>query len=160
MDAKSCIIEKDTTFTHFVSKLLHISASKILHIYPLATIIVHIYTVTVACVYNILIIFESLIFFSLFSICKTNAPSLCSFFLWYTKSKINYKHKKSTTKSTTRTKSLDWWSVMWIGVDGDRWWVDGVQCWWRSVLMECLWWVDGDRCWWRSVLWVDGDQCW
>ena len=28
---KSCIIEKDTTFTHFISKLLHISASKIMY---------------------------------------------------------------------------------------------------------------------------------
>ena len=29
VDAKSCKIEKDTTFTHFASKILHISASKI-----------------------------------------------------------------------------------------------------------------------------------
>ena len=62
-----------------------------------------------------------------------------------TKSKINYKHKKLTT----RTKSLDWWSVivdrglerrfgsvMWIDVDGDWWWIDVDQCWWRLVLME------------------------
>ena len=125
-----------------------------------------------------------------------------------TKSKINNKHKKSTTKSTTklttRTKSLDWWSVivdrglerrfdrwcgsmlmeigdglMWISVEGDRWWVDGDWCWWRSVLMEID--VDGVLVmgWWRSMLmeisfvgwrrlvlmeclwwcfWVDGDQ--
>ena len=50
-----------------------------------------------------------------------------------------------TTKSTTGTKSLDQWSVivdrglerwfgsvMEIGVDGDRWWVDGDQCWWSA----------------------------
>ena len=118
VDAKSCIIEKDTTFTHFVSKLLHISASKILHIYPLATITVHIYTVTVACVYNILIIFDSLLFFSLFSICKTNPPSLCSFFLWYTKSKINYKHKKSTTNIKNQPQNQPLEQNHWIG---DRW---------------------------------------
>ena len=29
VDAKSCKIEKDTTFTHFASKILHISTSKI-----------------------------------------------------------------------------------------------------------------------------------
>ena len=28
VDAKSCIIEKDTTFTHFASKMLHINVSK------------------------------------------------------------------------------------------------------------------------------------
>ena len=94
-----------------------------------------------------------------------------------TKSKINYKHQKLTT----RTKSLDWWSVivdrglerrfgsvMWIGVDGDRWWIDVDQCWWSLVLMEIgvdgdRWWVDRDRCWWSACdglteIGVNGDQ--
>ena len=99
VNAKSCMIEKDTTFTHFVPKLLHISSSKILYIYPLTTITVHIYTVTVACVYNILIISDSLLFFSLFSNCKTNPPSSCSFFLWYTHS---HRHKIKNQLKTSK----------------------------------------------------------
>ena len=134
----------------------------------------NIYTVTVARVYNILIIFDSLLFFSLFSICTTNHPTSCSFFLWYTLPQTQ--NQKSTTKSTTRTKPFDRWSVIgdcvswigkaiWIGIDGDRWWVDEDRCWWRSILMEIG--VDGvlEMGWWRSALmeclwwcfWVDGD---
>ena len=70
-----------------------------------------------------------------------------------TKSKINYKNKKSTTKST---KKINNWNkivgsvvlmeigdgLMLICFDGDRWWVkisvDGDRCWWSACngLME------------------------
>ena len=107
--------------------------------------------------FNILIIYDSLLFFSLSSPSTKLTHSLPHHIisssdthtLTNTKSKINYKNKKlttkSTTKSTTGTKSLDqlsvivdhglerWFgSVMEIGVDGDRWWVDGDQCWWSA----------------------------
>ena len=127
---KSCNIEKVTDFTHFEQKNTHISKCKIVHKCTRAIVTVQICTVTIALAFNILIISNSLLFFSLFSICKTNAfsPSSCSFFLWYThshKHKINYKNKKSTTG----TKSLDQWSVI-VGrglkkrfgsVIGNRW---------------------------------------
>ena len=73
---KMCKIEKDTTFTHFASKLLHISASKLVYIFSLATVIVYIYTVTVACVFIILLISVHTNF-SLSSLCTTTlAPHL------------------------------------------------------------------------------------
>ena len=79
-----------------------------------------------------------------------------------TKSKINYKHQKSTTKLTTRTKPFDRWSVivdrglerrfgsvlMEIGFNGDRCWWRSVMGWRRSVLMEIG--FNGDRCWWSA----------
>ena len=53
---KMCKIEKDITFTHFASKLLHVNASKLVYIFSLATVTVYIYMVTVACVFIILLI--------------------------------------------------------------------------------------------------------
>ena len=60
MDAKFCIIEKDTNFTHFASKMLHISASKLVHIYTFATVTMHICTIIVDLVSNILDFFSLL----------------------------------------------------------------------------------------------------
>ena len=78
---------------------------KIVHECTITTVTVHICTVTVAYAFNILIIFYSLLFFSLFFICKTNPSSHVlsssdTYTSTDTKSKINYKNKKSTTKST------------------------------------------------------------
>ena len=157
---KSCNIEKVTDFTHFEQKNTHISKCKIVHKCTRAIVNVQICTVTIALACNILIISNSLLFFSLFSICKTNAfsPSSCSFFLWYThshKHKINYKNKKSTTKSTTWTKSLDRWLVImghglkrWFGsVIGNRW-INDVgfdQCFCGLMWSWCgFWWLIGD----------------
>ena len=142
--AKLCKMKKLIDFTHSEQKNTHISGCKIMHIY----------TVTVACAFGILIISDSLLFFSLSSSsAKLTLPLM--FFLPLiphtptdTKSKINHKNKKSTTKSTkkkstTRTKSLDrcWWKSMMV--------------WCGSVLMEIgdgltEISVDRDRCWWSA----------
>ena len=110
--------------------------------------------VTVAYAFNILIISNSLLFFSLFSIYKTNPPShvLSSSDTHSHRHKIkNQPQNQPKKKSTTGTKLLDRWSVImdWRG-ELDR-------CWWWSVLMEngdglTEIGVDGDQCWWRSVL--------
>ena len=144
-----------------------------MYIYPRATVTVNIYTVTVARVYNILIISGSLVFFSLFSIYTTNHPSTCSFFLWYTllqtqnqKSITNIKNQPQNQQQNqpleqNRLVGDQWlWIVDW---KGDLDW-----CWWRLVLMEIG--FNGDRCWWRSVMgWqrsvlmeidFNGDRCW
>ena len=157
-------MKKLTDFTHFEQKNTYISGCKIMHKCIIATVIVHICTATVACAFNILIISDSLLFFSLFFICKTNPPShvLSSSDTTHShrhkiknqlqKSKINHKINKKKKnqpqnqqkKSTTGTKSLDRW------------------CWWKSVMGWC--WsvlmeiddgltkinVDGDRCWWSA----------
>ena len=47
-DVNLCIIQKDTNFTHFASKILHISVSKSVHICTFTTVTVHICTVIVA----------------------------------------------------------------------------------------------------------------
>ena len=60
-------MEKVTTFTQFEQKITHISGCKLVYKYTIATVIVHICTVTVACVFIILLISRSHIFFSLFS---------------------------------------------------------------------------------------------
>ena len=150
-----------------------------MHKCTIATITVHICTVTIVCAFNILIISDSLFLFSLslFSICKTNPPShVLSSSDTHTPTtqnqkstiKIQNQPQNQQKKSTTRTKSLDQWSVImdhelemqfgsviWIGVDGDRWWVDVNRCWWRLVLMEIdngltEISVNGDRFWWSA----------
>ena len=154
-----------------------------MYIYPRATVIVNIYTVTVARVYNILIISGLLVFFSLFSICTTNHPSSCSFFLWYTlpqtqnqKSTTNIKNQPQNQQQNqpleqNRLISDRWlWIVDWKG-DLDRCWWRSVMGWRRSVLMEID--FNGDQCWWRSMMgWrrsvrsvlmeigFNGDRCW
>ena len=105
----------------------------IMYIYPRATVTVNIYTVTVTRIYNILIISGSLVFFSLFSICTTNYPSSCSFFLWYTLPQTQ--NQKSTTiiknqpqnqqqnQPLEQNRLIDdqWlWILDWRG-DLDRW---------------------------------------
>ena len=83
----------------------------------LTIVTVHICTVTVACAFNILIISDSLLFFSLSSLsAKLTLPLM--FFLPLiphapidTKSKINHKiNKKNQPLEQNR----------WIGVDGNR----------------------------------------
>ena len=72
VDAKSCIIEKDTTFTHFASTMLHINVSKsvqrCVYLYTCYSNCVYIYTVIVARPYIILLISRLHLFFSLFSV--------------------------------------------------------------------------------------------
>ena len=51
-------MEKVTNFTQFEQKITHISGCKLVYKYTIATITMHICTVTVACVFNILIIFS------------------------------------------------------------------------------------------------------
>ena len=118
-----------------------------MHKCTIATVTVHICTATVACAFNILIISDSLLFFSLFFICKTNPPShvLSSSDTTHShRHKIKNQPQNQQKKSTTGTKSLDRW------------------CWWKSVMGWC--WsvlmeiddglrkisVDGDRCWWSA----------
>ena len=55
---KFCKIEKVTPFTHSGTKKTHISRCKIVHLYIIATVTVHICTVTIALVFNILMIFS------------------------------------------------------------------------------------------------------
>ena len=108
-----------------------------MHLCTIATVTVHICTATVACAFYILIVFDSLLLFSLSSSsAKLTLPLMFSFPLiphtpTDTKSKINYKNKKSTTKST---KKINHWNkivgsvvlmeigdgLMLIGFDGDR----------------------------------------
>ena len=52
----SSIIQKLLHFTHFGQKNTHISGCKVVHNYTNTTMTVHIYTVTVARVFTILII--------------------------------------------------------------------------------------------------------
>ena len=51
-------MEKMANFTQFEQKNTHISGCKIVHLCTIATVIVHIYTVTVACAFNILLVFS------------------------------------------------------------------------------------------------------
>ena len=53
-----CKIEKVTNFTQFEQKITHISGCKLVYKYTIATVTVHICTIIVACVFNILIIFS------------------------------------------------------------------------------------------------------
>ena len=103
-----CKIEKDTSFTHFASKLLHISASKLVYIFSLVTVTVFIYTVTVACVFIILII-SVRTNFSLSSPCTTiSDPHL--FFLKCTQTYLHTntftqtnQHRNTPTQKQTYT---------------------------------------------------------
>ena len=126
-------MKKLTDFTHSEQKNTHISGCKIVHKCTIATVTVHICTATVARAFNILIISDSLLFFSLFFICKTNPPShvLSSSDTTHShRHKIKNQQKKSTTKSI---KKINHWNkivgsvlmeigdgLMWIGFDGDR----------------------------------------
>ena len=73
-----CKMEKLTTFTQFEQKITHISGCKLVYKYIIATVTVHICTVTVACVFIILLIPVRTFFFSLFSV--HNELSLLIFF--------------------------------------------------------------------------------
>ena len=121
-------MKKLTDFTHSEQKNTHINGCKIVHKCTIATISVHICTTIVACAFNILIIFDSLIFFSLFFICKTNPPShvLSSSDTTHShRHKIKNHLQKSTTKSTKKNQPREQnrWigdGLMWIGFDGNR----------------------------------------
>ena len=110
-------MKKLTDFTHFEQKKTHISECKIVHKCTIATVTMHICTATVACAFNILIISDSLLFFSLSSSsAKLTLPLM--FFLPLiphapidTKSKINHKINK-------KNQPLE--QNHWIGVDGNR----------------------------------------
>ena len=58
VDAKLCKIEKVAHFTYFEQKNTYISRCKIVHLCTIATITVHICTVTVACAFIILLVFS------------------------------------------------------------------------------------------------------
>ena len=75
-----CKMEKLTTFTQFEQKITHISGCKLVYKCTIATVTVHICTVTVACVFIILLISVRTFFF-LSSPCATNSVSLSSFSL-------------------------------------------------------------------------------
>ena len=51
-------MEKVANFTQFEQKNTHISGCKIVHLYIISTVTVHIYTVIVACAFNILLVFS------------------------------------------------------------------------------------------------------
>ena len=53
-----CKIKKCSLFIHFFPRNTYISECKIVHLYTIATVTVHICTVTITCVFNILIIFS------------------------------------------------------------------------------------------------------
>ena len=53
-----CKMEKVTNFTQFEQKITYISGCKLVYKYTIATVTMYICTVTVACVFNILIIFS------------------------------------------------------------------------------------------------------
>ena len=136
-------MKKLTDFTHSEQKNTHISGCKIVHKCTIATVTVHICTATVACAFNILIISDSLLFFSLFFICKTNPPShvLSSSDTTHShRHKIKNQPQNQQKKSTTGTKSLD-------------------RCWWKSVMGWCglVLMEIGDG---LTEISVDGDQCW
>ena len=95
-----CKIEKDITFTHFATKLLHISASKLVYIFSLTTVTVYIYMVTVACVFIILLIFVRTNF-SLSSPCTTtSAPHLL--FLRCTQTHLHTNASTQTNQHTNK----------------------------------------------------------
>ena len=61
VDAKSCKIQKALHFTHFDQKNTYISECKIVHKCTSTTVTVHIYMVTIALAFNILVFFFSLL---------------------------------------------------------------------------------------------------
>ena len=81
-DVNLCIIHKDTNFTHFASKMLHVNASKSVHICTFATITVHIYMVTIDLYFIFLIIF-SLTFQVIFSLFSVNSLTLLHLTLFH-----------------------------------------------------------------------------
>ena len=88
--------------------------------------------VTVAYAFNILIISNSLLFFSLFSIYKTNPPS----HVLSSSDTHSHRHKIKNQPQNQPKKKINHWNkivgsmigdhgswigeVIWIGVDGDR----------------------------------------
>ena len=121
VDAKSCIIEKDTTFTHFASKLLHISASKLVYIFSLATVTAYIYTVIVACLFIILLI-SVRTNFSLSSPCTTTStPHLLFLGCTHTNTSTQTNQHRNTPTHKQTNKEIDQclWSLV-CGLAGEE----------------------------------------
>ena len=97
---KSCNIEKVTDFTHFEQKNTHISECKIVHKCTRAIVNVQICTVTIALAFNILIISNSLLFFSLSFPSAKPTHSLPHHVL-----SSSDTHTPTNTKSTTKIKN-------------------------------------------------------
>ena len=106
-DVNPYIIQKDTNFTHFVSKMLYISASKSVHIYTFAKVTMHICTVTVALYFIFLIIFSltSQVIFSLFFVNSLSLLHLTLFHLYllYTNHQFQTNHQNHQTNPRSRS---------------------------------------------------------
>ena len=72
---------KNSFILHILAKKTHISGCKIVYLYTITTVTVHICTVIVACVFDILIIFQFGSLFSLSSSSKTNFETNSGFSL-------------------------------------------------------------------------------
>ena len=102
VDAKSCIIEKDTTFTHFASTMLHINVSKsvqrCVYLYTCYSNRIYLHNYCSSSIYYF-INFTSAPFFSLFSLCTTNlvtSPHLIFCFLRCTQT---HPHTNTSTQT-------------------------------------------------------------
>ena len=108
-DVNLCIIQKDTNFTHFASKILHISASKSVHICTFVTVTVHICTVIVVLYFIFLIIFShtSQVIFSLFFINSLSLLHLTLFHLYLLYTIINSRQIIKIIKNIKQILDLD-----------------------------------------------------
>ena len=110
--------KKQLLFTQFDQKITHISGCKLVYKYTIATVTVHICTVTVTCVYIILLISVHTIFF-LSSLCTTTSVSSSSIFSNAHKhihtDKSTHKHTHTQTNPHRQTnKEIDrcLWSLV------------------------------------------------
>ena len=130
---------------------MDVKLCKIVLKYTRATVTVHIYTVTIALPYIILIISNFAPFFSLSSPSTKQRPHYLLLPLIHTlpqtKSKINHKNKKSTITSTTKSTpdTIKPNTPTHEHTNGDR--ESGSACLDRSFRSACL-----DRCVWIGVL--------
>ena len=159
VDINICKIQKITNFTHFTPKIFYISPSKIVYIYTFATIIVHIYTITVT-VHTIILLISQFPTFFLSLLCVQNELNLRLLLSSSSFSSDTHKHiyiDKSTqryTNTPTRTNQQkerereSGVGRLWIDAGGgdQSLWVNGNRsgCLWIDV-------GDGDRCWWQRL---------
>ena len=114
-----CKIQKATTFTHFTSKIFHISPSKVVQIYTFATVIMHICMVTVArhgycssCIpYFINFIFCAFFFSLLYAKQTDFSPQSSSSF-----SSDTHKHKHTHTQTQTHREIITEGASSWSRV--------------------------------------------
>ena len=104
----SYIIEKELNFTHLSHKTSHISPSKIVYIYTFATIIVHIYTITVT-VHTIILLISQFPTFFLSLLCVQNELNLRLLLSSSSFSSDTHKHIH-TDKSTQRYTNTPIWT--------------------------------------------------